>query len=119
MAIDLSAFERTVKAHSSTWEALGVAYVVHPVSPNHGKPVVWADFEGAGHLATVISWVSGETELESARVADGRIVNRHYELGSSSDLEVVLDDFARLLRDGTIPKGSVVTWHNDQPGPSL
>src|SRR5215207_5975374 len=76
MAIDLSAFERIVRAQSSTWEALGVAYVIHPVSPNHGKPVVWADFEGAGHLATVISWVSGETELESTRVADGRIVNR-------------------------------------------
>lgn len=118
MAIDLSAFERTVKAHSSTWEVLGVAYVIHPVAPNHGKPVVWADFEGAGHLATVISWVSGETELESARVADGRIVNRHYELASSADLDVVLDDLARLLRDGTIPDDCVVAWYDDQPGAS-
>lgn len=64
-------------------------------------------------------WVTGETDLETARVADGRIVNCHYEVTSTAALSGVLDDLVSLLRTGAVPVNDFVSWHNPGNGEAL
>jgi len=73
-----------------------------PTQPNYGKPVVTVEFESSAWHAEVMIWGTGEGELATLRLADDRIVNKHYELASNSDLEEVLDELVGLLIDDTV-----------------
>jgi hypothetical protein len=58
---------------------------------------------------------SGEAELETIRLTDDRSVNKHYDLTSRHDLNVLLDELIRLLVQHEVPDAAVVLH---APGPS-
>ncbi|SCG66384.1 hypothetical protein GA0070613_4149 [Micromonospora inositola] len=78
------------------------------VEPNHGKPVVSTELESSAWLAEIMIWGTGEAELATVRLADDRVVNKHYELAGRSDLEALLNDLIDLLVDDRIPAAAVV-----------
>jgi len=47
--------------------------------------------------------VTGETDLETVRISDGRGVNLHYDLADAADVEDVLSELIGLIRDGALP----------------
>jgi hypothetical protein len=103
MAFDLTELGTQVRERTAEWEALGLTFSVAPVHPNYGKAITWVDFEGAGWLARITIWETGETELEALRVFGGLTVNKHYDLESAASLDTVLGELAALLRDNTLP----------------
>lgn len=68
--------------------------------PNHGKPVVAGTFESVTWLVQMTVWITGEAELVAIRTRDGWNINRHYDLGSSDDLETALGELASPDRRG-------------------
>jgi hypothetical protein len=110
VSFDLELFALGVRARSDTWSALRVAWQVKPVEPNHGKPVVAGTFESVAWLAEMTVWITGEAELAAGRLGDGWIVNKHYDLASSDDLEVALGELASLIAGGSVPSGAVTAW---------
>jgi hypothetical protein len=53
-------------------------------------------------------WSTGEAELETVRLRDDRIVNKHFDLTSRSDLDDLLDQLVRLLAHNEVPEESIV-----------
>ena len=104
----LEALSAAVAARVEAWVRLEMRWHTRPIQPNYGKPVVSVDFESSAWLAEVMIWVTGEAELATVRLADGRIVNKHYELAGHSDLEVLLDVLVGLLVNDRIPDAAVV-----------
>jgi hypothetical protein len=104
----LEALSAAVTARVETWARLEMRWQTGPIQPNHGRPVVSVGFESSAWLAEVMIWASGEAELSTVRLADDRIVNKHYELTGLGDLEVVLDELVGLLVDDKIPGAAVV-----------
>lgn len=104
----LEALSVAVTARAETWARLEIRWHARPIQPNYGKPVVSADFESSAWLAQVTIWLSGEADLDTVRLADDRIVNKHYELTGYGDLEVMLDEFVGLLIDDRIPGAAFV-----------
>lgn len=104
----LEALSAAVTARVETWARLEMRWHTRPIQPNYGKPVVSVEFESSAWLAEVMIWVTGEAELATVRLADDRIVNKHYELAGHGDLEVLLDELAGLLIDDRIPGAAVV-----------
>ena len=104
----LEALSAAVTARVETWARLEMRWHTRPIQPNYGKPVASVELESSAWLVGVIIWVTGEAELETVRPADGRIVNKHYELASRGDLEVLLDELVDLLVDDRIPGAAVV-----------
>jgi hypothetical protein len=82
---------------------LGLQWTVGPVLANHGKPVTSATFESTAWLAEILIWETGETDVSTVCIADGRIINKHYDVASVTDLDTVVDEVLRLIRDGEIP----------------
>jgi len=76
-----------------------VAWQLKPVMPNHGKSVVAGTFESVTWLAEMTVWITGEAELVTVRTRDGWNVNKHYDLGSSDDLEIALRELASLIAE--------------------
>lgn len=109
MTFDLTLLRPGVRLRSEAWDSLGLNWTVGPIHPNHGKPVTSADFESAEWLAQITIWETGETELETVRKVDGRVVNKHYDLDGVTDLDTVVTEFLRLVRDGDLPPGAFVT----------
>lgn len=72
--IDLTTLERSIRANELDLDAAAVRWSVTPVSPNYGKAVTTAQFDGAEWLASVIAWESGEVDLDAGRTADGWLV---------------------------------------------
>ncbi len=108
VAFPLDALAPAVAARAETWTRLGLAWQTRPVAPNHGKPVVRSEFESAAWLVEIMIWDTGEAELATVRVVDGRMVNKHYDLASPDDLEVLLDELAAVLIDDRVPAAAVV-----------
>lgn len=79
-----------------------------PAQPNHGKPVVRSESESAAWLVQIMIWSTGEAELETVRLRDDRIVNKHYELTSRHDLDDLLDQLVRLLVEDKVPDAAIV-----------
>lgn len=80
------------------------------VSPNYGKPVVADVFESARWIGDITVWITGEAELLTVQVADGRNVSRQYDLASPDDVEVVFDEPTALIVHGSVPDGAVTAW---------
>jgi len=60
-------------------------------------------------------WSTGETELSTVRTSAGGYVNKHYDLDTSADLDLVLDELVQLIRDGSIPSGAVTEPNVPKP----
>lgn len=110
MAFDLTDFEPRVRDHQPDWTALSVKITVKPISPNYGKAITTAKFESAEWLASVAVWETGEVDLDAGRKADGRLVAKHFDLDSSTQLDEVLAELMSLVRDGTVPADAVTSW---------
>lgn len=107
--MDLETLGPAVEARAATWARLGVGWEIQPVLPNHGKPVVKAEFESPTWLGDIMVWITGEAELATVRLADDWFVNKHYNLISGLDVEVIVDELAALLAGGTIPESAIAT----------
>lgn len=108
MAFDLTLFAPQVHDRAAEWTALGLTWRVAPIDPNHGKAVTTAAFEGPEWLASVTIWETGEAEVETVRLDDEQVVNKHYDLDTTSDLETLIAELVRLLRDGVPPPGAYI-----------
>jgi hypothetical protein len=91
-----------------TWAGLDLSPRMFPIHPNYGKPVVRVQLESAAWLIEIMIWNSGEAELETIRLTDDRIVNKHYDLTGQDDLNVLLDELGRLLIEDEVPDRAVV-----------
>lgn len=103
MTFDLTALGSKVRERTAEWDALGLAWTIRPIHPNYGKAMTSADFEGAGWLAQILIWETGETDLETIQTASGLVVNKHYDLESTTALGTVIAELTALVREGTIP----------------
>jgi len=103
-----------VEERTETWARLDMSRRAFPIQPNHGKPVVRVELESRAWLVQIMIWSSGEAELETIRLSDDRIVNKHYDLTSRDDLNVLLDELVRLLVQDEVPDAAVVS---KGPGP--
>ncbi|MFI7544550.1 hypothetical protein [Actinoplanes sp. NPDC049599] len=108
MTFPLEELASQVATRAEAWTRLGLVWRTQPISPNHGKPVVSSEFESAAWLAEIMIWSTGEAELETVRVGDDRIVNKHYDLISRDELATLLDEFVALLVEDRIPDGAFV-----------
>ncbi|MDG4780058.1 DUF6308 family protein [Micromonospora sp. WMMD961] len=72
------------------------------------RALIADDNGSSAWLAQVTIWLSGEADLDTVRLADDRIVNKHYELTGHDDLEVTLDEFIGLLIGARIPGAAFV-----------
>jgi hypothetical protein len=75
----LESLPAAVTARTETWAALDVVWRVHPINPNHGKSTIISEFESETWLGNILIWISGEAELETIRLTDDRVVNKHYD----------------------------------------
>jgi hypothetical protein len=96
-----------VEARAETWARMDLFPRAFPIHPNHGKPVVRVELESAVWLVQIMIWNSGEAELDTIRLTDDRIVNKHYDLTSRDDLNVLLDELVRLLVQDQVPDAAV------------
>jgi hypothetical protein len=106
VAFDLEMFAPRVRQHAGEWDALGLDWSVGPIRPNHGKATTSATFENDEWTAEVLIWATGQTELGTLRLRDQKVINKHYDLMTSADLDMVIDEVLRLLRDGHIPSNA-------------
>ncbi len=114
MTFPLQTLAPAAEERAETWASLDISRRAFPIQPNHGKPVVWVELESAAWLVQIMIWNSGEAELETIRLTDDRIVNKHYDLTSRDDLSVLFDELVRLLVRDEVPDTAVV-FH--APGP--
>jgi hypothetical protein len=105
-----------VQERASAWAALELRHHVRPVNPNHGKPVTGVEFESAVWLVEVTIWSTGEADLSTIRLADDRVVNKHYELADREDLDELLDELVRLLAEDELPPSAFVFQWPGTPG---
>lgn len=108
MRFDLTLFAPRVHQHAADWESLGLVWKVGPIDPNHGKAITSATFEGSDWLAEILVWDTGETEVQTVRLRDQQVINKHYDLRSPADLDAVIDEVLSLLRDGETPPDAYV-----------
>ena len=99
-----------VEERAETWARLKMSQRAFPIQPNRGKPVVRVELESAAWLVQIMIWSSGESELETIRLTDDRIVNKHYDLTSRDDLSVLLDELVRLLVQDQVPDAAVTFY---------
>ncbi|MER7169131.1 hypothetical protein ABT336_24095 [Micromonospora sp. NPDC000207] len=88
-----------------------MSWHARPIKPNHGKQIVSGDFESESWLAAITIWSGGEAELEAARLDDGRIVAKHYDLSTLDDLDTLLNELVALLTEDRIPEVAIVVAH--------
>jgi hypothetical protein len=110
VTFDLRLFALGVEAKAAIWTTLGVAWQLKPISPNYGKPVVSGTFESPAWIGDMTVWITGEAELGTIRLGDGWNVNKHYDLVSSTDLEIALDELAALVTEGSVPDEAVTAY---------
>lgn len=104
-----------VEQRAETWAGLEISRRVFPIQPNHGKPVVRVELKSTTWLVQIMIWNSGEAELETIRLADDRIVNKHYDLVGCDDLDVLLDEVVRLLVQDQVPEAAVTFYAPGSP----
>jgi hypothetical protein len=112
----LEALGPAVAARGETWNRVGLGWRIRPVAPNHGKPVVVAEFESATWMGGLLVWISGEAELDAIRAADDLAVSKHYDLVGLGDLDVLIGELDALLTTGRVPDAAVV--HGDPREPA-
>ncbi|MFY1633569.1 hypothetical protein ACN27F_09845 [Solwaraspora sp. WMMB335] len=115
VAFPLDALSDAVLARTETWSSLTVSWHTRPIEPNHGKPIVISELESASWIAEIAIWSTGEAELATVRLADDRIVNKHYDLHSVGDLERLLDELVALLTEDRIPEAAIVAHQPTTP----
>ena len=115
--IDLKLLKRAIDARTAIWAGLNMDWIVRPVVANYGKPVVRAEFESESWIGDVMIWISGDAELVTIRFPDNFMVNKHYDLHSSQDLYMMIDELATLLSSGTIPASAITTYELTGPLP--
>lgn len=104
----LEAVSAAITARADTWSQLDLVWHMRPVAPNHGKAVVLCELEAPTWLGDILVWITGEAELETVRLTDDRLVNKHYDLTGAADFGVLLDELVALLVDDRVPEGAVV-----------
>lgn len=112
MTTDLEALGPAIEAKAAIWARLGVDWRTQPVVANHGKPIIQAEFESAMWIGDVTIWITGEAELATVRLTDDWMVNKHYDLISPGDINVIVDEVAALLSEDVIPESAVTTYHH-------
>jgi hypothetical protein len=91
----------------SAQHGLSLSWTDREISPNYGKAITGARFEGAGWIGEMWVWATGETELGAVRTSDGSDINKHYDLAYAAELEDVLSELIGLIRDGALPPDAV------------
>lgn len=73
--IDLTMLERSIRANELDLDAAAVRWSVTPVSPNYGKAVTSAQFDGAEWLASVIARESVKLiSMRDSRRSNGQVL---------------------------------------------
>lgn len=108
VTFDLTAFGPRIQDHSDEWNSLGLDWNVGPIHLNLSKASTSAGFDGAERLAQIIIWETDECDLDTVRKKDDQTVNKHYDVHSVTDLDTVIDEVLRLLRDGVTPPGAFI-----------
>ena len=108
MGFDLASFGLRVQDQAEEWDSLGLDWAVGPIHPNYGKALTSATFDGVEWLAQISIWDTGDSEVETVRKRDGQAINKHYDVADITDLDTVIDDLLRLLRDGEAPSGAFI-----------
>lgn len=109
MSFPLRVLASAVDEHVEIWSRLAMSWRTFPVQPNHGKPVVRAELESTAWIVQIMIWSTGEAELDTIRLPDDRLVTKHYDLTSRSDLEVLLDELVRLVVHDETPDAAIVS----------
>ncbi|MBL7261167.1 hypothetical protein [Paractinoplanes lichenicola] len=107
MDFPLEKLPDAIAARADTWTRAALVWQTRPVSPNHGTATIISDFESEAWMGTVIIWATGETEFQSIRLADDRIINKHYDLCGPEDLDRMMTEIATLIADNHIPPGAI------------
>ncbi|WP_067501955.1 hypothetical protein [Actinoplanes sp. TFC3] len=115
MDFPVEALGAAVAARAEVWDSLGLDWQVRPVAANYGKAIVVSEFESATWVGDLMIWVSGEAELDTIRVADDHMVNKHYDLAGLADLDALLDELHALVADGRIPHAAVSSPPSGRP----
>ncbi|MEV0900918.1 hypothetical protein [Actinoplanes sp. NPDC049802] len=76
--------------------------VVGPTGRGHADEEV-----GRAELVQIMIWSTGEAELETVRLRDDRIVNKHFDLTGRSNLDDLLDQLVRLLVCNEVPEEAI------------
>lgn len=107
MTFDLTGLAERIRVRAADWRSLSLSWTESEISPNYGKAMTRASFECEHWIGEIMIWETGETELQTIRVPEGPIVNKHYELEDAAQLDVVLSELIGLLRDGIVPPDAV------------
>jgi hypothetical protein len=107
VTFDLTGLAERIGKHAADWHGLSLSWTDREISPNYGKAITGASFEGAGWIGEIWVWATGETELGAVRTSDGSGVNKHYDLADAAELEDVLLELIGLIRDGALPPDAV------------
>jgi hypothetical protein len=88
---------------AADWQSLSVSWTEREISPNYGKATTSARFECEQWIGEIAIWETGETDLLTARTCEDSGVNKHYDLEDAAQLDIVLSELIKLIRDGTVP----------------
>jgi hypothetical protein len=108
--VDLHSLAEDVRARSDLWLPLRIVWTFGPVHPNYDKALVGGSFHTPPWFGELHVWISGEAELMTLRTSDGWFVNKHYELATSDDLAVALDELAGIVGRASVPNDAVAGW---------
>jgi hypothetical protein len=97
-----------IAARAQDWARAGIAWRLRPTASEYEKSVIISEFESDDWLGDIMIWVTGEAELQTVRLRDDRIVNKHYDLSGRADLEALLAELVALLLDDELPAAAVI-----------
>jgi hypothetical protein len=89
--------------------SLGMVWSFEPVRTNYGKAIVVGSFEAPPWAGELLVWATGEAELATVRLSDGLVVNKHYDLATSDDLQTAVAELAELVARNSVPPGAATT----------
>jgi hypothetical protein len=103
VTFDLTGLAERIRMRAADWKSLSVSWTEREISPNYGKATTSARFECEQWIGEISIWETGETDLLTARTSEDSGVNKHYDLEDTAQLDVVLSELIKLIRDGTVP----------------
>ncbi|MEV0807802.1 hypothetical protein [Micromonospora sp. NPDC050200] len=65
--------------------------------PTRDKSAAWIVCTTTDREAQLTVWTSGEAELDLAQISAGTVISTHYEMSTTADLTVCLDDLTHRL----------------------
>ena len=110
MTLDPASLALRIESKAELWRSLEVVWHAGPVQPNYGKAVAVASFESSAWAGELLVWETGEAELETLRLADGWVVNKHYDFETGEAIDPALDELATLIHEGISPRGALLAW---------